>query len=136
MNKKVIIESLDGTLKITTMVFMILVGSKAFSQILAFSGASTGLINAALGLDLPPIVIIIMMQLVILFLGCFMEVVSIMMVTLPIFLPIILKLFYDKILFAVLFLVAFGPCRYRKYKDLSECDVSWCYAQISPRIFG
>ena len=105
LNKKVIVESLDGTLKITTMVFMILVGSKAFSQILAFSGASTGLINAALGLDLPPIVIIIMMQLVILFLGCFMEVVSIMMVTLPIFLPIIMKLGYDKILFAVLFLV-------------------------------
>ncbi|MBW1800022.1 MAG: TRAP transporter large permease subunit [Deltaproteobacteria bacterium] len=46
-----------------------------------------------------------MMQLVILFLGCFMEVVSIMMVTLPIFMPIIMKLGYDKVLFAILFLV-------------------------------
>ena len=105
LNREVVIQSLDGTLKITAMVFMILVGSKAFSQILAFSGASTGLIQAALGLDLPPIVIIVMMQLIILFMGCFMEVVSIMMVTLPIFMPIISKLGYDKVLFAVLFLV-------------------------------
>ncbi len=105
LNREVIIQSLDGTLKITAMVFMILVGSKAFSQILAFSGASTGLIQTALGLDFPPVVIIVMMQLVILFMGCFMEVVSIMMVTLPIFMPIISKLGYDKVLFAVLFLV-------------------------------
>jgi TRAP-type mannitol/chloroaromatic compound transport system permease large subunit len=46
-----------------------------------------------------------MMQLVLLFLGAFMEVVSIMMITLPLFLPIVNALGYDSVWFAVLFLI-------------------------------
>ncbi len=45
LNWEVLKKSIAGTLRITVMVFMILVGSKAFSQILAFSGATTGLVE-------------------------------------------------------------------------------------------
>lgn len=105
LNWEVLKKSIAGTLRITVMVFMILVGSKAFSQILAFSGATTGMVETALGLPLPPILIIVSMQVVILFMGCFMEVVSIFMITLPIFIPVVLALGFDTVWFAVLFLV-------------------------------
>ncbi len=105
LNWEVLKKSIAGTLRITVMVFMILVGSKAFSQILAFSGATTGMVETALGLPLPPILIIVSMQIVILFMGCFMEVVSIFMITLPIFIPVVLALGFDTVWFAVLFLV-------------------------------
>ncbi len=105
LNWEVLKKSIAGTLRITVMVFMILVGSKAFSQFLAFSGATTGMVETALGLPLPPILIIVSMQIVILFMGCFMEVVSIFMITLPIFIPVVLALGFDTVWFAVLFLV-------------------------------
>jgi tripartite ATP-independent transporter DctM subunit len=102
---KVVIESFAGTVRITTLVFMLIVGAKAFSQLLAFTGAAKGILDFALSVPLPPICVIMMQQLVILFMGCFMEVVSIMMVTVPLFLPIVNALGYDSVWFAVLFLI-------------------------------
>ena len=52
-----------------------------------------------------PIVIIIMMQVIILFLGCLMDVVSIMMITLPIFVPVVRQLGFSDVWFAVIYLV-------------------------------
>jgi TRAP-type mannitol/chloroaromatic compound transport system permease large subunit len=52
-----------------------------------------------------PISIIIIMQIVILFLGGFVDVVSIMMITLPIFVPVIRSLGFDPVWFAVIFLI-------------------------------
>ena len=105
LNWEVVKKSIAGTLRITVMLFMILVGAKAFSQILSFSGATAGLVEAALSLPLSPIFIMVTMQVVILFMGCFMEVVSIFMITLPIFIPVVLTLGFDTVWFAVLFLV-------------------------------
>lgn len=102
---KVVKDSVEGTLRITVLVFMLIVGAKAFSQLLAFTQAANGILDFALSINLPPIYVIIMMQLVLLFLGAFMEVVSIMMITLPLFLPVVKALGYDTIWFAVLFLL-------------------------------
>jgi tripartite ATP-independent transporter DctM subunit len=85
-------SSLQSTLMTTVMMFMILAGSAAFSQLLAFTGASSGLIEFATAFDVSPIVIVICMQIVLLLLGTFMEPLSIMMLTVPIFFPIIEEL--------------------------------------------
>lgn len=102
---EVLKKSVFGTLNVTGMIFLIMCGATAFSQILSFSGATTGMTNLATQLDVHPIVIIIMMQLIILFLGALLDVVSIMMITLPIFVPVVITLGYDPIWFAVLFLL-------------------------------
>jgi TRAP-type mannitol/chloroaromatic compound transport system permease large subunit len=96
---------METTLSITALVFMLIVGAKAFSQILAYTGAVRGLMDFALSVPLPKIFMIILMQIIILFLGTFMEVISIMMITLPLFLPIVDALGYSLIWFAVLFLI-------------------------------
>ncbi len=105
MNWEVIKKSLDATLRITVMMFMILTGSTAFSQILAFTGASKGLVELVVGYHLPPIVIVIVMQALLVFLGTFMEQVSIMMISFPIFLPIVRVLGFDLIWFCLLVLI-------------------------------
>ncbi|MFH1490585.1 MAG: TRAP transporter large permease subunit [Pseudomonadota bacterium] len=102
---EVAIKAVKGTISITGMLFLIIAGAMAFSQVLAFSGASAGLSQLASGLTLPPIMIIIIMQLIILFLGGFMDVVSIMMIVLPIFVPVVRSLDYNPVWFAVIFLL-------------------------------
>ena len=102
---EVTMKAVKGTLSITGMLFLIIAGAMAFSQILGFSGASAGLSELATGLDLPPIMIIMIMQFIILFLGGFMDVVSIMMIVLPIFVPLVRALGFSPVWFAVLFLL-------------------------------
>lgn len=104
-NWDVIKKSSVGTISLTGMLFLILCGSASFSQILAFSGASAGLTGMATELPFSPIIIIIAMQVVILFLGGFMDVVSIMMITLPIFVPVVESLDFNPVWFLVLFLL-------------------------------
>jgi len=98
-------KSVMGTIRITSMMFMIIVGSMTFSQIMAFSGASAGLIEVVTQLDLPPIMILISMQVLLLFLGCFMDNLSMVMVAIPIFLPIVNALHFDTLWFSLIMLI-------------------------------
>lgn len=105
LNREVMKKTIAGTLRITVMLLMILTGATAFSQILAYTGASRGLSEFVTGLNLSPIMLLIAMQIVILFLGTFMEPVSIMMIVFPVFLPIVSAVGFDLILFGLLVLI-------------------------------
>jgi TRAP-type mannitol/chloroaromatic compound transport system permease large subunit len=87
------------------MVLLIMTGALAFSQILSFTGASQGLVEAAINLPIAPIFVVILMLIVILFLGMFMDVVAIMMITLPLFIPIITALGYEPVWFGAMYLL-------------------------------
>jgi tripartite ATP-independent transporter DctM subunit len=97
--------SLISTLRTAVMVLTILAAAEAFSQILAFTGATRHLVAWAAAQPLPPILLILAMLGVLLVLGCFLSGVPMMMITLPIFLPLLAKLGYDPIWFCVLFLL-------------------------------
>ncbi len=101
MVKKAIISSV----RITVMMFMILSGATAFSQLLAYTGASSNLVNIATGLPFSPIIIVIIMQLILILLGTFMEPLSILMVALPIYMPILKKLGFDPLVFCSILLI-------------------------------
>jgi tripartite ATP-independent transporter DctM subunit len=105
LNWEVLKKSVESTLRISVMMFMILTGSTAFSQILAFTGASRGLVEFVLGFAMPGIFLIMAMQGLMIVLGAFMEPVSIMMITLPIFLPLVKALGFDPIWFGLLTLI-------------------------------
>lgn len=98
-------RSLIGTTRLTIMVFMIVAGSTAFCQMLAFSQASKGLVQLVIDLPLTPLLIVMTMQMVLLILGCFMDLFSIMMITIPLFFPIIKFLGFDPLWFGILFLL-------------------------------
>ena len=85
-NWREIWKSLIETTKINTMILFIITGSLVFSQALANSGATDGLLRQIAALDLTPLVVVIIMMGVLLFLGAFMDQVSMLLLTLPFFL--------------------------------------------------
>ncbi len=99
-------ESVIGALRVTLMAYLIVFGSATFSQLLAFSGASRGLIAWATGFDLDPVMMLLVMFGVLLILGMFMEQISMMLLTVPIFFPLALSLGFDPIWFGLIMLLA------------------------------
>ncbi len=81
-----IAKALLETTKVNTMILFIIAGSLVFSQALANSGATQGLLQAVTALDLSQLQVIIIMMAVLLFLGAFMDQVSMLLLTLPFFL--------------------------------------------------
>lgn len=81
-------KALFSTVSVTGMTLLIITTSKVFSQILAYTGITTGLVNATTALTVGPLTVLFAMVIVVLFLGCFIDQVSIMLITIPIFLPI------------------------------------------------
>ncbi|MFK7889227.1 MAG: TRAP transporter large permease subunit [Granulosicoccus sp.] len=99
-------KSLTGALRVTLMAYLIVFGSATFSQLLAFSGASRGLVNWATGFDLEPIAMLAVMFAVLLLLGMFMEQISMMLLTVPIFFPLAQTLGFDLVWFGLIMLLA------------------------------
>ncbi|MDM7970756.1 MAG: TRAP transporter large permease subunit [Paracoccaceae bacterium] len=99
-------KSIVGALRVTLMAYLIVFGSATFSQLLAFSGASSGLIKWATGFDLEPIAMLLVMFGVLLLLGMFMEQISMMLLTVPIFFPLAATLGFDPIWFGLIMLLA------------------------------
>ncbi len=100
-----LLKALQGTAAISGMILFIIVGATTFSQILSFSGASSGLARLITELGLPPLAVIAGMMLFLIFLGVFVEQVSMMMITLPIFMPIVQQMGVDLVWFGVMFLI-------------------------------
>jgi tripartite ATP-independent transporter DctM subunit len=101
-----LVKSVTGALRVTTMALLIIFGSATFSALLAFSGASSGLIGWATGFDLEPITMLLVMFAILLVLGMFMDQLSMMLLTVPIFFPLAQTLGFDLIWFAVIVLLA------------------------------
>jgi tripartite ATP-independent transporter DctM subunit len=99
-------RSVQGALRVTLMAYLIVFGSATFSQLLAFSGASSGLIGWATGFDLAPLMMLAAMFGVLLVLGMFMEQISMMLLTVPIFFPLAATLGFDPVWFALIVLLA------------------------------
>ena len=99
-------RSVDAALRVTVMAFLIIFGSATFSQLLAFSGASGGLIGWATGFEVTPLVMLFIMLGIIFLLGCFMDQLSMMLLTAPIFFPLAQTLGFDLIWFGLIMLLA------------------------------
>jgi TRAP-type C4-dicarboxylate transport system permease large subunit len=93
------------TTKITGMAFLIIAASSTFSQIMTFSGAIDGLLVMVNSLDLRPMILLALMLVVLLFLGAFIDQVSMLLITLPFFLPLASSANFDMIWFGVLMLI-------------------------------
>jgi tripartite ATP-independent transporter DctM subunit len=97
--------ALEGTVAVSGMILFIILGATVFSQILSFSGVTDGVVSAVTGRGLSPFFILVAMMALLIFLGIFVDQVSMMMITLPVFMPIVRLLGIDLIWFGVLFLI-------------------------------
>lgn len=105
LNWKLVWDSVNGTVQVTIMVLMIVAGAFAFSQILAFSGVNMALSNFAANLPIAPIMIVIAMIVVSMFLGMFINMTSIIVLTVPIFVPMVQALGYDPVWFGAMYML-------------------------------
>lgn len=101
-----IFKSFLGATRVTVMMFMIILGSSTFSKVLAFSGATFGMLDWIGGLSLDPMVALLIMFGIMLMLGAFMDQLSMMMITLPVFVPLAQLYGYEPIWFGIIMLLA------------------------------
>lgn len=101
----VVAQALRGTVAVSGMILFIILGATTFSQVLSFSGATDGIVSAIFGHGLPRFAILGGMMLLLIFLGLFVDQVSMMLITLPVFMPIVQRLDVDLVWFGVLYLI-------------------------------
>jgi tripartite ATP-independent transporter DctM subunit len=97
--------SLMSAMRVSVMLFTIILASLAFSQVLAFSGASAGLVTWALAYKFSPPVLLGLMLALVVFLGLFIDEVSQIMLTVPIYMPLVSALGIDPIWFGTLMMI-------------------------------
>jgi tripartite ATP-independent transporter DctM subunit len=90
------------TAKTTSVIFIILVGALIFTSYLAVSGTSSAITEGIVGMDVHPRVLLLMYLLLMLVLGLFIDPISVMFLTVPIFMPPLTKLGMDPIWIGVL----------------------------------
>lgn len=101
-----LMRALTETAKLTVMILFIIVGSTTFSQILAFSGATGGFLAAMAAYEWSPLALVLGMQMVLLFLGCFVDQISMIMITLPFFMPLAAAAGIDPLWLGLLMLIS------------------------------
>jgi tripartite ATP-independent transporter DctM subunit len=100
-----LLKALRETAKVSVMILFIIVASVTFSQILAFSGATNGLLALVSEVGAGPLTILLCMLGILLLLGAFMDQVSMIMITLPFYIPLAEVLGLDLLWFGVLMLI-------------------------------
>ena len=100
-----LMKALTGTVAVSGTILFIIIGATTFSQVLSFSGATNGIVGLVSAQGLSATVIILGMMAILLFLGCFVDQVSMMLITLPFFMPLVAQLGVDPVWFGVLFLI-------------------------------
>jgi tripartite ATP-independent transporter DctM subunit len=95
-------KALVDTLRTTGMIFVILMGALVFNSFLAVSTIPMELAGWVSGLGLSPIVVMIIILIVYLLLGTFIDEVSMVLLTIPVFFPLIVELGFDPIWFGVI----------------------------------
>jgi tripartite ATP-independent transporter DctM subunit len=100
-----LMKALTGTAAISGVILFIIVGATTFAQILTFSGATTGMVKAIEAAQFPGWGVLAVMMLILLVLGCFVDQVSMMLITLPFFMPLVALYQFDPVWFGVLFLI-------------------------------
>ena len=102
---KAVTTSVEATVRVAAMVFLIIMNSTVFSQMLAYSGASKGLIEWVTSYELHRLAILLMMFCVLILLGMFMDATSMMLITVPIFFPLANALGFDLIWYGLFVLI-------------------------------
>ncbi len=94
--------SLQEAVGLTAMTFLLMVGAGVFTYVLALSGASTSLVSAVTGADLPPYLVLVLCLAALLPLGMFLDGISMILIAAPLLHPILIGYGFDGIWIGVL----------------------------------
>ena len=98
-------QSLFDTVKISGMIFLIIVGAAAFTQILAFTGTTAKIVSFASQPEFSPTLVLVGMMLTMILLGSFPDDLPLLMISIPIYMPVAAALQFDPVWFGLLILL-------------------------------
>ncbi|SDI72272.1 TRAP transporter large permease [Natribacillus halophilus] len=98
-------HSLEDAVRLTAFIFLIIIGANLFGQFLAVSRIPVMLTTFVGNLDMNPYLVLIAILAALLILGCFIESLALIVITLPILYPIITDLGFDGIWFGVIMIM-------------------------------
>lgn len=99
---QVLSRALIETASTTAMIFLIIIGSALYATFLSVTGISGSLKSFVHSMGVAPIVVLLLILLIYVVLGCFMDSMGMMLLTIPVFYPVTVQLGIDPILFGVL----------------------------------
>ncbi|MDR3332118.1 MAG: TRAP transporter large permease subunit [Synergistaceae bacterium] len=102
---RLLVKTLIGSLKTTTMLMLIIASSAGFSQVLSFTGASRQAVLVVTQTVHSAALVLVVMLGINFIMGLFIEQAAIMMICLPLFMPLVRAFNINEIWFAVLFLI-------------------------------
>ena len=105
LKPKGLLRALVKSAVLNATIMIILVSASFFTYVFGSSAIAQKLSLLIASLNLPPLAVIIAIMLFLLFLGCIIDGITIMMLTIPIFVPIIKELGFDPLWFGILFVV-------------------------------
>jgi len=102
---KKLAESLMEAGRTTTTIFVVMFGALVFANFLTMTGMVTDLVAAIRALNLAPITVMLLICVVYLFLGCIFESLGMMLITIPVFFPIVVSFGMDPIWFGIVVVI-------------------------------
>lgn len=93
------------TTRITANLVLIVLGSTIFSYFVVQTGMAQSVVRGINALGLPPLAVMLLLVAFYVFLGCFLEGIGMVLVTVPVLLPLVLSTGYDPIWFGVLLVI-------------------------------
>ena len=103
--KRNLINVLMDTGKVTAMCFIILAGANVFGYFMAVTRIPNELADLAVSLPLPPHLIVVFILIIYLALGSVMDSIAMIVLTVPIFYPVVMELGFDPIWFGVIMVI-------------------------------
>jgi C4-dicarboxylate transporter DctM subunit len=98
-------RALRETAVMNGMILFMMVGAWLFSYVIGSSGVVKNITSFVTSGDMSPWVVVIAINILLLILGCFIDAITIMLLTVPIFVPVISALGFDPIWFGVLYVI-------------------------------
>jgi tripartite ATP-independent transporter DctM subunit len=102
LNWKGFTESIYTTTSTTAMILIVVLGAVIFNKFVAVTRVPFALADWVVGLNLPPLIIMAMIIIVYIIGGCFMDSLGLILLTVPIFFPVAVKLGFDPIWFGII----------------------------------
>ncbi len=98
-------DSIMASITVSAMILAIMAMSKMFTQLLAFTGATSELVELVANLGYGPIVMLLIMLAVPFILCMFIDTIAVILLTIPIYQPVVNSLGFDPVWFWLLFLI-------------------------------
>jgi C4-dicarboxylate transporter, DctM subunit len=102
LSRRNFLDVLVQSAETTAILFALIIGAKIFAEFVNYTGAHTGILTLVQDSGLTPVMVMVVICLIYILLGCVLDSLAMMLLTLPMFFPIVIGLGYDPVWFGIM----------------------------------